>query len=199
MNEAGSTPTAPAVARRFVRYILGFGISVAVGLAPFLGKINVPLFEPLLNILPPSEHAVAVPISATLMGIVAVAVQWYAYERLRKNLLRRMFLRTLVLAVAALLCFYIVNAMVVTRMPVAQDETAVILHGFGAAKCEECRAKSDGECIRNISLDPTRIEACWGSPQLRIARMSLTLTYFAATAVFGALVGLLIISRPRGT
>jgi hypothetical protein len=197
MNESQATPPPPPITQRFVRYVLGFGISVAVGLAPFLGKVKVPLFEPLLNILPPTEQSVAIPISATLMGIIAVAVQWYAYEHLPRNRLRRIFARTLVLAVVALLAFYIVNMMVVSRVSVGDDSTAVLIHGYGAAACQECAGKSDVECLRHITFDPGRVEACWGSPQLRLARMSLTLTYFAATGMFAAIVGLLVLGTPK--
>ena len=81
-------PPPPPLAARFVRYLLGAGVSVAIGLAPFLGEIDVPLFKPLIGILPPEEGTVAIPLSAAMMGIVAVAVQWYGSQRLRSSRVR---------------------------------------------------------------------------------------------------------------
>src|SRR5690349_21572880 len=98
-------PSPPSFTKRFMRYLLGFGVSVAIGLAPFLGQLDVPLFKSLLTILPPDERAVAVPLSATLMGTVAVAVQWYGAQRWNKRGVRRAFSLTLVAVLVALLIF----------------------------------------------------------------------------------------------
>lgn len=54
-------PPPPPLARQLVHYILGFGVSVAVGLAPYLGRVNVPLFDSLLKLIPTSIHDTVFP------------------------------------------------------------------------------------------------------------------------------------------
>lgn len=193
-NDAiGELPKPPPIAHRFVQYILGFGVSVAVGLAPFLGKLDVPLFKPLLGVLPPSEHDVAIPISALLMGFVAVVVQWYAEDPIRRVELRKWFLRFAVALMISVLVFVCISALATARIAVGEDSTAVLLHGFGAPTCEACKNMSSGECIKVITFDPTRIDGCWGSDRVAVARISLLITYLTLTSCFGALVGLLVV------
>lgn len=192
-------PRPPSLAGRWVRFLLGFGVSVAVALAPLLGQRRIPFFEPLLDILPPDERAVAIPLSAMLMGIVAVAVQWYGYQHLAKFRLRRAFGRILVAAVVLLIAFFVVNVYVVSRVPVDGD-TAILLHGFGEPGCPECTDTSVVECLRQISFDPGSIDRCWGTNNVRSARLVLTLSYLATMCLFGALVGLLVLgttAHPR--
>lgn len=185
-------PQPPPLAGRWVRFLLGFGVSVAVALAPLLGQRRIPFFEPLLDILPPDERTVAIPLSAMLMGIVAVAVQWYGYEKLARFRLRRAFGRTLLATVVLLVGFFIVNVYTVTRVPVDTD-TAILLHGFGDPGCSQCTDRSVVECLREISFDPGGIDRCWGTTNVRNARVALTLSYLATMSLFGALVGLLVL------
>ena len=81
-NQRSSTITpATSLSKKFVRYIIGFGVGVAVGLAPYLGILNVPFFKPLLSLIPEAVRGTAIPLSAALMGIVAVVIQSYGSER----------------------------------------------------------------------------------------------------------------------
>ena len=45
-SRGAATPPLPPTIRRWVTYLLAFGVSVAVGLAPLLGVLGVPLFLP---------------------------------------------------------------------------------------------------------------------------------------------------------
>lgn len=190
----GDHPPPPETSS-WVSYALSFGVSVAVGLAPLLGTVKVPLFEPLLGILPPSERATAIPFTATLMGMVAVSVQWFVQNRMQASRLSRGFRRTLAAAVLAVLMFFIVNVLVVARVPVAGGDTAILLHGFGSAHCPECAGTSDIECLKLISFDLGSIERCWGSSGVRGARIALVLSYIATMVLFGALVGFLVLGK----
>lgn len=193
-----ATPQPPQIGRRFVNYLLGFGVSVAVGLAPYLGKLEIPLFEPLLNVLPPSEHGVAIPLSAAIMGALAVAVQWFAGDEPSRGSLRRKFVGTLFGFSLTVALFFVVDVFTVIRLPVAGDRTAVLLVGLGEPRCQECASLSPAECVRSISFEPSRIERCWGSTGLRVARLSLVGAYLAVTSLFGVLVGLLVVSGSEG-
>src|ERR1051325_2256248 len=97
----------PPLTSTLVRYVLGFGVSVGVGLAPYLGRLNVPLFTPLLSMMPVSLQDTAIPLSAALMGVVAVAIQWHGRERLNRKWAEKTFKKTLALA---LLCLTVLRS-----------------------------------------------------------------------------------------
>ena len=79
------------LAGRYVRYVTGFGVAVGVGMAPFLGKYKIALFESLLELFPEDSKRSLIPISAFLMGLVAVAVQFYSGEVILRESIRRRF------------------------------------------------------------------------------------------------------------
>ena len=64
-NYPGPTP----IARRYVSYVVGFGVALGIGLAPFLGKVAG--VDALLNLFPRSLHGSLIPLSAFLMGFIA--------------------------------------------------------------------------------------------------------------------------------
>src|SRR5882724_5196164 len=94
-KSAQSPPT--RTAKKFVRYMVGFGVSVAVGLAPYLGTLHVPLFSSLLDLIPEPIRGTVIPLSAALMGVVAVIVEWYGWERQDLAWFKTIFIRCLVL------------------------------------------------------------------------------------------------------
>lgn len=71
-----------ALTRVWVRSLIGFSVGVAVGLAPYLGVTGVPLFTPLLELIPSTARHTTIPLSAALMGLVAMWVQWYGADKL---------------------------------------------------------------------------------------------------------------------
>ena len=197
---ANAIPKPPTpMAAKLVRYILGFSVSVAVGLAPYLGRLNVPLFSPMLDLLHPSIQDRAIPLSAALMGLVAVVVQWQAAESVSKSKLTRWFWRTVLVSVVSLVLLLIVNTLVIVRVPfLGGGETASFIVGFSRPNRPPCPAElSDAECIKHLSFNPTLIESFWGDRQVRLARLSLILVYLVFMSSFGALVGLLLLKRPR--
>jgi len=84
-------PSPPRRTRGWKRYLLSFGVSVGVGLAPYLGNVRVPLFSPLLDLIPATLQNTILPLSTALMGVVALSVQWYGGERVTRKRLRRAF------------------------------------------------------------------------------------------------------------
>ena len=90
---AASLPT--PVGRRWVNYLIGFSVGVGSGLSVYLGKVHVPLFSPLLDLIPFTLQNTLIPLSSALMGIVAVAVQFYSYTRWGARRLGGLFARTI--------------------------------------------------------------------------------------------------------
>ncbi|HEY8998404.1 MAG TPA: hypothetical protein VIM60_10915, partial [Edaphobacter sp.] len=94
-------PKLPRLASDWLRYLLGFSISVGVGLAPYLGLVGVPLFTPLLSLIPHSLQHIAIPISIASMGVIAVLVQWQRRSTPRPHEFRY----ALILSISTLLLF----------------------------------------------------------------------------------------------
>ena len=87
MAMAGKKLAPPTpLAQRYVRYVVGFGVAVGVGLAPFLGK--VPGLDVLARLFPPDLKSTLIPFSAFLMGLIAVAIQYYSAESISRPVLR---------------------------------------------------------------------------------------------------------------
>jgi hypothetical protein len=194
-----AVPLAPTgLARRFVRYVLGFAVGVGVGVAPFLGKLPVPGFEALLGLFPETLQRSMIPLSAFLMGLVAVAVQFYSGETLSRPGLRVRFFWSLATLLVGLLLLIVLYTLLVVRVPIegGARSVPVVLALSRSASCTGCPpALSDGECIARLSLNPKAIESCWGSRPLALSRLALTLGYLVLTGGFGALIGLLLLQE----
>lgn len=184
------------LAKQFVRYVLGFGVGVAIGLAPYLGEINVPLFRPLLSLLPESLRDIVLPLSAALMGIIAVAVQWYGTHRLSKKSLTRAFNRAILSTIFSFLALVVVYTFVVARVPIlaGQDSVSFVV-GFQHPEGGACLGLSDSECIKRLSFDESAIASHWGDRQIRFSKLALMLAYLSFTSCFGVLVGLVVLRR----
>src|SRR6266478_1356152 len=94
-------PEVPNPARQFVGLLLGFGVSVGIGLAPLLGRVNVPLFSSLLTLMPESLQNRLIVLSTTVMSVMSVAVQFYAGVKVTTERLERLFKRTLIYRVVS--------------------------------------------------------------------------------------------------
>lgn len=170
-----------------------------MGLAPYLGILRVPLFSPLLNLIPGSIQDTAIPLSAALMGMVAVVVQWYGGEHITHKWLRKLFGRTLLVSMITFLALIVIHTSVVVVVPIlgGEDEVTVVV-GFTRPIKPPCTVGvSDLECIERITLDPSAIESFWGDRQVRLARLALVLSYLIFTSSFGALIGLLLLRETR--
>lgn len=208
--EEHNVPPPPLLARQLVRYILGFGVSVAIGLAPYLGKLKIPGFSSLLELIPNSLHDTILPLSAALMGLVAVVIQWYGGEKLSNQWLRKAFNITLLLTIVSFIVLFVVHVFVVIKISYdGGSETFLI--GFirpekspcdaNLPSYEECISKrcdtsmSDDECIGHIGIKNEIVQSYWGSFQIRIATLALLIPYLAFTGSFGILVGLLLLKE----
>lgn len=193
-------PPPPGMAERLGKYILGFGVSFAIGLAPYLGKLKVPGFDALLTVIPLSLQPIAIPLSSLLMGVVAVTVQWMGTERRVGPRLKRWFKRTLIAILVAFALFLVAQFFLVVRIHVpAANETVSFVVGFSdpaRPPCEDTRSKP--LCVKRLTLDEAEIEAYWGSSQIQLTKLVLLVLYLGLTAGFGALVGLLVLKEGPG-
>jgi hypothetical protein len=180
---------------RYVRYVIGFGVAVGVGLAPFLGKYKVPLFEALLELIPESSKHTLIPLSAFLMGLVAVAIQFYAGDNISQKSIRRRFtlgFAAILIAFIALVLLYTPQHVLPVPDPSTGSHQPVILgwSRLPAGKICTCTpTESDLDCLYALG-GPESVEICW--PSVHQVRLSLHLLYLILTGGFGGLIGALL-------
>jgi hypothetical protein len=198
----GGTALPPtSLVRDLLRYILGFSVSVGVGLAPYLGKVDVPLFDSLLELIPLNIQDTALPLSAALMGIVAVVIQWYGSSHVSKKWLQKWFVRTLITTLVSFVILFVMHTLLVVKVNIHGGESSVsYLVGFSRPVRPPCTAEiSDSACIsQKLTLNPADVESFWGSGQVRIAKLALVSPYLVFTSTFGLLVGLLLLRSRMG-
>jgi hypothetical protein len=189
----------PNFTSQWARYVVGFSVSVAVGLAPYLGKIKVPLFTPMLSLVPDSLQDIAVPLSSASMGISAVVVQWYASRRRVERQIHRWFARTAISCVVLLVLFSTLELLCVVRIevPAAGGVASFAVGPINPHKppCE-MPTLTRAACITQQlkTLDETRIESHFGETQANVSKLFLLITYITFMSCFGVMVGLLTLS-----
>jgi hypothetical protein len=190
-TENAIKPKLPRLTSDWLRYLLGFSISVGVGLAPYLGLVSVPLFTPLLSLIPQSLQGIAIPVSIASMGIVAVFVQWKKRDACRPVEFRLAG----IFSIAALVLFIAIEMMAVAHVEVpAVDQTVSFAVGLGSPQKSPCQNLSRESCIADrLGFDQAVIDGYFGDTQTSLTRLALLLSYTAFMSSFGWMVGLLLL------
>lgn len=185
--------------RTWIRWVLGFGVGVVVGLAPFLGRMDVPGFTSLFNVLPFNDRGQIYPLSGFACAVTAVAYQYWAQGEQPDH--RRMFMRALVFTVMCFVVFLALRMLFVVDVPINgnQDFIPVLVSPVRVATCGCPPAMSDVQCVQNISIDVAEIASCWGDGLLRVIRLGLILAYLGLIAAFGMLVGAALVQQGEKT
>jgi hypothetical protein len=190
------------LARRYVSYVRGFGVSIAIGLAPFLGKVRLPGFSALLEAVPFQLQDVLIPLSAFLMGLIAVAVQFYAGEKVEPARLRALFAAGLAALAAGLVLFVAFSLSFVERQEFGGRSVGVIVTPSRLTGCGCPKEIDDKACIQELSLQKAALDSCWGGPAQHRRELALSLTYLFLTGGFASMIGLLLLQEgsrgPRG-
>lgn len=183
--------------REFVRLMLGFGVSVAVALAPLLGKIKLPLFTPLLNLYPESIREPVIIIGSACIGIVAVIVEWNGRTKHDDAWIRKQFRRSVFAAFLCLSFLIVAWNFCVIEIPLLGDHSLYLVVGFTEPQKPPCDGLSKSECVaRKLTVNPAAIDSYWGDNQINIAKLSLELPYWVFLSSFGVMIGLLMLQRP---
>lgn len=184
------------LARQFVRYVAGFGVGVAAGLSVYLGKVRVPGFAPLLDLIPGSIQDTMIPLSSAVMGIVAVVIQWYGGDRLTTRWLRRAFGWTILFLAVMFVLLVVVHVFTVVTIPIRGGQESVSFQVGFAARPQRppCEAGvSDAECIERLTFDSAKIASFWGDRQINLATLSMIGSYVGFTSSFGLLAGIALL------
>jgi len=196
-NTPGTAST--PFARRVVKYVVGFGVGFVVGLAPYLGAVDVPGFRALLTLFPSSIRDVMIPLSGAVMGLVIVNLQWHSQQGVPQRWLDRRFgiawLISILLLAALVIAFLL--TVVTVRLDGGKSAVSFVVGLSRTSHCA-CRVEmSNAECIKNISLDEAAIASCWGDPSIALSKFALVALYLAVTGSFVWLVGLVVIRMRR--
>ena len=184
------------VSSRFLSVIVGSGVVAGLLAAPFLGAQRIPGFEPLIALFSEREGKGLIPISTFLIGLLTLAVQFYAGEILVRRSIRKAFPILFLIVVGSVLCLmllYLSYVVSVWNELGGRDETFVV--GWSRLSSETCGcppSMDDDECIVGLAFD---LSSCW-SPRSRLGvRLSLFLSYLVAVEGFAALAGLIVLQR----
>ncbi|MEO8627105.1 MAG: hypothetical protein ABI612_03265 [Betaproteobacteria bacterium] len=193
------SPTAdlPPAAQKYVRYVIAFGVSLAVGLAPLLGKLRIPGFSSLLALYPVNLADTIIPFAALLMALPAIAVQFYAGDRIARAVLHRWFVRTTLLTGVLLFSVLAAYLFFVVQVPFdggkGQAAYAIGLHQQPDSVCLEHK-KSLSRCIaEELTFNPAQVEAVFPENEIRLVKLLLSMGYLALMGCFGTLIGLLVL------
>jgi hypothetical protein len=203
---------APSIfANALARRIMGFGVWLAVGLAPFLGKIRVPGFTAVIEMYPATLQRWLIPLSGLFMGMMAVTIEFASERGVGKATLTRWFTRAAAIFGVSLIVMIALYLFTVTtidqnvRLP--DDTLGHVTHAFVTGKTAVsdpapsrcgCEPGLDAEqCLKEISLESSKIKACFGGGTIQFATLSLALVYLVVTGAFVAAVGLLMLEQRR--
>ena len=191
-NNQQVTGQVSSLTGRWMKMLLGFSVSVSVGLAPYLGKLNVPLFTPMLSLIPASLQPVAIPLSAASMGLVAVLIQWYGFQHPGRRWLRVWFGRSIILCAVTLLAFAVIEMVAVVRIDVpAVDSVVSFAVGPYSPNKPPCDGLSREECIKTkLTLEEAKVNSYFGENVVNMTKLVMVIVYVAFMSMFGMLVGL---------
>lgn len=187
-------PPPPPLTRLWVRTLISFAVTVAIGLAPFLGTMGVPLFSPLLNLIPLQIRTEAITLSTMAMSLVAIAVQWKAKIRSNPKEMRKKFRVAITSTVFTFVCVFAISNFLVVRVHfLAGSKSVTFLKGFRRPSPDPCAGLSDEACIQRVlTFNEADINSYWGDNQIAVSRFLFLSAYIAMLAQFGLLIGYLV-------
>lgn len=199
-------PAPPPLSQTLVRRILGFGVWVALGLAPFLGAFRIKYFTSLLELYPYSSRLFVLALSGFLMGVIALVIENAGAGRLTRKSLAKSFRNALITLVVSFLLFLVFYPLLVTRVeyqsapPPAPSETRAFVTGSlsvpaHSSDCKCLEGQEAGRCIEDISFNENNLKTCFGPARVTLASLFLHLLYLVLTGSFAASVGIFVLRQ----
>jgi TIR domain-containing protein len=187
-------PLPTALSRDLARRVLGLGVGIVVAMAPFLGYVKVPGFEALFNLLPFQIQSEIVALSAFIVSLITVALQFYVAEKISRRVLRRIFKRVLFAVLIGFVGFIVLLSALTERVPRGHKKVSVMISFSRTTDCI-CKTSNNIECIRELSFNEAAIQSCWGTGPLKVIKVLFILWYLALMSGFVVLVGLDLLRR----
>lgn len=198
-------PLSESVVRRFRSLIMNFFVGLAIGLSPFLGFKNVPVFKSLISVMPFQIAPRLIVLSAFLMGIIVTAVQFYSSERISRRVVQKRFAIALITMLVGFVLFYFLRGEFTVDVERGQsEETVTALIGATAfpyapqdedgCHCSDAARRPEA-CIQRLSFNAAAIAQCWDNREIRHRGELLGLSYLILIGGVGVLVGLIILQE----
>jgi hypothetical protein len=190
-------PLTPA-GRKYLRYILSFGVTLGAGLAPIWGGEVIPGFHAILDVFP-RDLLDVIPFVSLPISALALVVQFFFGESMQPRRLKTAFIVTFMMLIVLVLITYIVYKAVVIRIevPAAHKKVAYLV---GSKPLPTCECAKRGLEIRGcigiaISANPDEVAACFSREEISRRSTLLSVLYMLVMFSFGMLVGLLILKE----
>jgi hypothetical protein len=189
---------APPFVRHLVLWVSAFGVSLLAGIAPFS--------KPLLGLYPENLRPALSVFSGIFTGALAAVLQFQALRRTERTVLTSWLRKAFWLLMSSMLALVLLTTFLIEPVAVGGGQTVPLIVGFVRLHGCPCTSPSNHECVQE-SFNPAFADACWGSAQIKISQLLLTLTYVAVTGGFVAVIGLVLLRhkgrrpprRPRST
>jgi hypothetical protein len=199
MSARQATDKAPTITNTWIRLLLSVSVSVAVGLAPYLGKVAVPLFTPLLALFPRSIADVSIIFSTTTMGLVAAYVQFHGSDAALPVDIEGKFASAIKLCIcllALLATFYFVTVTTVQYQYHGGTASESFVTGFTGSRDSRCSQISSAQCIVDVThFDETAIDSAFWEQQIRLAKALLVILYVGFMSAFAYVAGLIVLRQ----
>jgi len=195
-------PKLPETAGKYLRYILAFGVTLVVGLAPLLGKVHVPLFTAILDVFPLNVSESLIPFAAFIMTFPAVAVQFFGEDVIASTDLNRWFLWTFAFIAPLTIALYVYYSFTVTLVNFeGQKGMAAYVtgtHMLPTCPCTHQPPLQITSCIGNrITLNPAEVTDCYPAAEINPRKAILSALYMMLMLGFGMLIGLLVLKEQQ--
>jgi len=196
-------PKTTSTTSRYRNYLLSFGVSLAVGLAPLLGKVHVPGFTAILDVFPLNLSSTLIPFVAFLMSLPAVAVQFFAKDAIARERLDHWFILNFTFIVPLVIALYIVYTLTVTQINFEGDK-GVVAYVTGSTMLTTCPCATHrpplaiASCIGNaITFNPAQVSDCYPPAEINSRKAILSTLYMMLMLSFGTLIGLLVLKEEQ--
>ena len=185
--------------RPVLRYVIGLGVPIGIGISPWIANPQAPDWTSLLDPFPVSLRSILVPISAVLLGGIAVATQFYSRSHWSRSRLERIFGRLFLLFLLSMILLTVAYFLVVVRLPGDGGRSSVSFAvGFSQDSCCPCPAElSDMACAQQLNLKPSGLNHSRSDWKRKLTELWLSLLLLAAISLFAVLVGILLLDSRR--
>lgn len=180
----------PQSARTMIRLGVSFGVGFAVAMAPLIGAKEIPFFRPLADLLSESHRNVLIPVSALLLGLIAMSVHFLLGEKVSRARIRKTFVATLIAIGVSVVALVTLHQLYIVKAGCSAEPIVLGWSRLESCGCEP--GSSDRTCLEDSAC---QIEGCWKESQARQVTLSIYLSYLFILCGFEVLVGLLTLQE----
>lgn len=182
----------PLSTKKLLGVALGAGFVFVFSMGPLTGAKRIPHFQPLSDALLDKHRNFLLPISGTLLAVIALTIHFYYGEKLSLKRLRRGFFLTLAIFLVSLGAFMTLPRYVV-KPGCLVHPTVVGWSRLPGCVCDE--GVPDADCYVDNACGPA---GCWSQSQIFAVESSIYASYLGSLCGFVAMAGIVVlIERAR--